>query len=212
MKNLFILLLAMGILYPLSAQNRKYTRNMMKTIELLNGSTDRETSLECVRSFDALASEYPDQWLPEYYAARALINMTFEDPDIEQGDSQLDQADAYIKAALEMADEESELYVLKALSKSARITLEPDYRGQLYYEDVVSSLNKAKQLNPGNPRAAFLDAILTLNLPDFMGGGPSAAKPKFVDAMEKFKEYRNSDPLWPDWGEEQNQQQLAALQ
>jgi len=93
----------------------------------------------------------------------------------------------------------------------ARITLAPESRGPVYFEDVTYALEKAKELNPDNPRTYYLQAILTLNLPDFMGGGPQAAKPIFLEADKKFKAFQNDDPLWPGWGEEHNQEELERL-
>ncbi len=91
------------------------------------------------------------------------------------------------------------------------MSLDPYNRGQLYYEDLLDALRKAEQLNPENPRAHFLNGMLTLNMPDYMGGGPISAKPVFEKAAEMFDAFDPEDPLWPDWGADMNQQELDKL-
>jgi hypothetical protein len=211
MKYTITLLMICLITLPALSQGKKYQKAMQKSLEQMAEAADRDSYLACAASFQNIAEEYPDQWLPLYYASQVLINLSFEDLDTERGDSQLDQAKALIKKALDIDPDVSELHVLRALMHLARITLAPDIRGPVYFEMVDSALNKAKQLDPENPRAYFLDGLITLNLPEFIGGGPVAAKPIFLEAAEKYRAFENDDPLWPDWGEEDNRSQLEAM-
>jgi len=52
---------------------------------------------------------------------------------------------------------------------------------------------------------------MALNMPDFLGGGPAAAKPIFLEAEKLFKEFQNEDPLWPSWGADQVKDELKRL-
>jgi hypothetical protein len=52
---------------------------------------------------------------------------------------------------------------------------------------------------------------MTSNLPEFIGGGPAAAKPIYLEAAEKFLTFQNEDPFWPVWGEDLNQAELDRL-
>ena len=72
-------------------------------------------------------------------------------------------------------------------------------------------INRAKSLNPDNHRAWLLDGMMTSNLPEFIGGGPAAAKAIFLEAEIKFEEFQNEDPLWPKWVEDQVQDELSKL-
>lgn len=211
MKNTLILFLISLITLPGISQDRKYQKSMLKSIEEMNKTTDRADHMTCVATFEELAGTHPDQYFPLYYAARTLINLSFEDSDQTRGDGQLDRANELIDKAMILDPEESELHVLKALLLLARITLDPMTRGPMYFEGVNASLAKAKSLNPENPRAYYLDGLITLNLPEFIGGGPLAAKPIFLEAAKKFESYQNSDPIWPSWGEEDNSAELEKL-
>lgn len=42
--------------------------------------------------------------------------------------------------------------------------------------DALAGIQEAIALNPENPRSYFLDGMMTSNLPEFIGGGPEAAK------------------------------------
>jgi hypothetical protein len=154
---------------------------------------------------------YPDQWLPSYHASRILVTSSFEEADGSKSDALLDRAKLSLDKVMKMAPDESEAQVLKALYYIGLMSVDPQVRGQLYYEDVVAAIQKSISLNPENPRAYFLDGMMTSNMPEFMGGGPAAAKPILLEAAEKFKTFQNEDPFWPTWGEDLNQIELDRL-
>ena len=81
----------------------------------------------------------------------------------------------------------------------------------MYIERCFGSLDKARALNPDNPRIYFLEAMNRLNLPPAFGGGPEVALPLFQTAQEKFSLFHTEDPLWPDWGADANREELAKL-
>lgn len=83
--------------------------------------------------------------------------------------------------------------------------------GPIYYQDVNIALEKASELNPENPRAAYLEGMMALNMPEFMGGGAEAASPLFQDAEKKFEAFETDDPLWPDWGADLVREELEKL-
>jgi hypothetical protein len=120
------------------------------------------------------------------------------DPD--QKDVLLDRAKISMNRALKLAPDESEVQVLKALYLIGMMSVDPEVRGGEYYQDFNWTLQKAQELDADNPRAKYLEALMALNMPDFMGGGPAAAKPIFLEAAEKFDTFQNEDPLWPTWG------------
>ncbi len=184
---------------------------MSGTIELMNQATAKEEFQQCIRQFEQLASEYPDQWLPHYYQAQAMAMLSLTEKDIPTIDGNLDRAQEAIEKADAIHPEESEIYVIKALLNLGRITVDPVGRSALYFEAVSADLSKAKELNPENPRAHFLHALFPLYLPEFLGGGPAGAKPRFLEAAEIFKTFENPDPLWPNWGEDLNQDELVKL-
>ena len=90
--------------------------------------------------------------------------------------------------------------------------VDPMSRGMLYIEKVFSSLERARSLNPENPRIYFLEGVTKLNLPPGMGGGADIGRPILEEALVKFEAFANPDPLWPSWGEEATLTELEKLQ
>jgi hypothetical protein len=209
-KALFLVSLVLLSL-PVLSQGRKYNKSMKSAIEKMNETPEPASELETVASFEEIALNYPDQWLPSYHASRILVTSSFEEADGNKSDALLDRAKLSLDKVMKMAPDESEVQVLEALYYIGLMSVDPSTRGQLYYEDVVAAIQKSLSLNPENPRAYFLDGLMTSNMPEFMGGGPEAAKPIFLEAAEKFKIYQNEDPFWPTWGEDLNQNELDRL-
>jgi tetratricopeptide (TPR) repeat protein len=59
---------------------------------------------------------------------------------------------------------------------------------------------QARTLAPEDPRVAFLDALNTFHMPEFYGGGPARALPKFEDAIQRFEHETTGGPLTATWG------------
>ena len=211
MKKVLLLSILVLLTLPAVTQSRKYKRSMLAVIEKMNEVTGPASELKCAATFEEIALKYPDQWLPAYHASRILINTSFEESDPGKSDTLLVRAKKSLDTAMGKAPEESEVHVLKALYYIGMISVDPATRGQVYYEDALDAIQKSKSLNPENPRAHFLDGMMTSNMPEFMGGGPEAAKPIFLEAEEKFKMIQHDDPLWPTWGADLNQTELERL-
>ena len=206
-KAIFLALLTLLTL-PAMSQGKKYKKAMSSAIEALHKAGDAAGEMELVPSFEEIALNYPDQWLPSYHASRILVTSSFEESDYSKSDALLDRAKLSLDKVMKIAPDESEAQVLEALYYIGLMSVDPQVRGQLYYEDVVAAIQKSLSLNPENPRAYFLDGMMTSNMPEFMGGGPAAAKPILLEAAEKFKTFENEDPFWPTWGEDLNQNEL----
>jgi len=212
MKKTALFLAIVLISLPAMSQGKKYKKSMLKTIEMMNEASDRESSLDVVAAFEEIAGQYPDQWIPFYDAAQILITTSFMESDMASSDELLERAIKNLDKAEELAPEESEIEALKVMYYMGMMSADPETRGPMYYQDAFISIEKSKELNPENPRAFYLDGIMALNMPDFMGGGPQAAKPIFLKAAEKFKSYENEDPLWPSWGEELVEEELEKME
>ncbi len=208
-----ILFLWMINLVTLAAngQENNYVTAMQKTIAALDYASGQQDYINCGIQFERIAVAEKTRWMPYYYAAYSIIIPSFDEPDGERKDLLLDRAQEMLDEALKLAPDESELYVLQAFLYPSRIMVDPMVRGMEYIEKCFSALEKAKALNPDNPRAYFLEAMNKLNMPASFGGGPEVAKPIFLMADEKFRAFQNEDPLWPGWGEDANRTELEKL-
>ncbi len=211
MKKLIIFTLAISLAIPALPQSKGYPEAMTGAIQMMNKASTPESFHESIKQFEELAATYPEQWLPYYYQAQALTMLSLREKDIPTIDGNLDRAQEAIEKADAIHPEESEIYVIKALLNLGRITVDPVGRSAIYFEAVSSDILNAKELNSENPRAHFMQALFTLYMPEFLGGGPAGAKPKFLEAAEKFKSFENPEPLWPDWGEDLNHDELEKL-
>ena len=209
-KAIFLVLLALLTL-PAISQGKKYKKAMKAAVEEMQVAPDAASEMELVPSFEDIAQKYPDQWLPSYHASRILVTSSFEESDGSKSDTLLDCAKKLLDSTMKLVPEESEVHVLAALYYIGMMSVEPEVRGPLYYEDAMIAIEKSLSLNPENPRAYFMDGLMTANMPEFMGGGPEAAKPIFLEAQKKFQTFHNEDSFWPVWGEELNQGELDRL-
>lgn len=208
----FKLILLLTIVCAISnAQNKAYNDAMIQTIEQMNNNSENENYKKCADKFERIAIAEKNEWLPYYYGCYASILMSFNESDGVNKDKILDRAQQMLDAAFTITKDESELHVLQAFLYPGRILVDPIGRGMIYMEKCFTSLEKAKSLNPENPRTYFLLAINKLNMPPSMGGGPEVAKPIFLEAEKKFKAFQSDDPLWPAWGEEANRAELSKI-
>ncbi|MFH0758601.1 MAG: hypothetical protein V2B15_15035 [Bacteroidota bacterium] len=198
--------------FSLFGQNDRYTQVMLETLEKLNHASGNEATLACAGQFERIASAEKELWLPYYYGAYSLIVLSFGETDGMKKDQILDRAQQNLDKALGLNPHESELHALQAFLYPSWVTVDPMARGMQYIEKMAESLKKAKTSNPENPRALFLEAIHTLNMPPAMGGGPEIAKPIFERADSIFTAFHNDNPLWPAWGKEVNKAELEKLQ
>ncbi len=212
MKKSMILLSLLLVTLTGFSQPRKYNKSMEKALASLNEASTPEALAASATSFEEIASLYPDMWMPPYYAAYCLISASFQTAEYSSKMEFLNQAKKDLESAKSLKPEESETEALDAYHALGMMAADPQSNGPIYLEDFNICIGKAKQLNPDNPRPYYMDGLLKANLPDYMGGGPVAARQEHQTAAKKYAEFRNDDPCWPRWGESQNQDALEGLQ
>ena len=193
-------------------QEDRYTAAMKSAIESMDQASEPAGFAESANRFERIANAEKSRWLPYYYASYALIVMSYDEPDGGQKDLILDRAQELLDKAMELEPEESELHVLQAFLYPSRIMVDPVGRGMSYIEKEFDSLEKAKKLNPDNPRIYFLEGVNKLNLPPSFGGGIEEGRKLLEAALEKFEAYSSDNPLWPSWGEDATRSELEKLQ
>ena len=212
MKKSFLFVTLTFVAIHVYCSNDQYTKAMKTAIETMFSSVTAEEYLQCANSFERIAIAEKDKWLPYYYASYSyfLLSNT-EQKDLEKMDLILDKAQELIDSSFSLAPDESETYVLQAMLYSLRIVVDPFAKGIEYMGKINESMNRAKELNPENPRIYFMEAVTVLNFPPEMGGGPEKAKPIFELAEVKFNSFKPESPISPDWGIEANEAELLKL-
>jgi len=192
------------------ADNEAYLQAMKSNIELLNKAGNIDDYLKAANKFERIANAEIDKWLPYYYASYAYVLMSFSLTEGEKIDLYLDQAEELLTKAIELEKKESELFVLKGMLFQARISVDPQSRGMSYGMKANTALEKAKKLNPENPRIYFILGQSLFHTPKMYGGGKEVALPLFKTAEEKFKSFTPETEISPDWGKEINLQMIEA--
>jgi len=207
MKTIILLIIAALLATcPVWAQSEQYKQAMGQAISMMQTHSEKSAPADILASanqFEHIASAEPNEWLPRYYAGLNYIYLGFMGKDESEKDKYLDQADRNLKAAEAIAPENDELAVLKAYIAQARMVVDPMNRWQQYGPLFQAGLDKAKNLNPNNPRAYALEGTSLMYTPAQFGGGPDAACPVLKQANEKFASFKPATELSPMWGQKQ---------
>ena len=205
-----VLLLCANILFAnIYGQNQDYNSKMAKNILLIETAKTVSDFQILANTFAVISDSDKNEWLPLYYAAQATILRAQVETDDDKTDIYLDQAQKYLDQAMNLKSDESELIVLQGFLHQSRIKVSPMSRGQKYSTMAYELFEKAKTLNSENPRIYFLEAMNVMNTPKMFGGGNKNALPLFQKADEKFKNFVPLTPISPNWGNENNQEQLS---
>jgi len=202
MKN-FLVVFLLFISAFISAQEDKYTSAMQKNLLKMDSAKTTEDFLKIANSFERIADAEKDKWIPYYQSAFCLLLSSFTDSSNQNKDSYLDKADMLLEVADSLQHNNSEIVTLKGFSAMARMVVSPMERYARYGALSNSLLDKAKELDPNNPRPDYLIGNMTLNTPEQFGGGAKAALPILQTAMEKYNKFQPETLLSPNWGKNQ---------
>ncbi len=180
--------------------------------ELMN-TGDAAVLRASAAKMERAAAVKPQDWLPRYYQAYALLINVFQSKeDGDAKDKTLDQAEAALAQARQLGGDESELLVLQAYIYQARLGISPMLRSMKYSGMVNEAVAKAKALNPANPRAYLVQANNVYYTPAMFGGGAEAAKPLYQEAQARYAAFKPASELAPSWGEWQLRGRLKSYE
>lgn len=211
MKQLFfstLLLITVGVY----AQNERYETAMKKNMSQLDSAATKGPA-----EFTALADNFTrigdaekNQWLPYYYASYATVMSAIMIEDKSKSDGLADKADGLLKKAESLAGKEnSETCVIRSMIASAHMMVDPQSRYMEYGPLSASNLEKAKALDPTNPRPVYLEGQAKFYTPEEFGGGKAAAKAMFTKALSMYSSFKPATTLSPNWGEASTKYFLA---
>jgi hypothetical protein len=208
MKSLLFSLLVFSVFISFG-QSDKYIVAMNKNMALFDSAKTTADLQAVSNTFERIGDAEKTQWLPYYYAGLALSTSGWNDTKIDK-----DANSARINALCDKAealDKNSEIYVLRNMSATQQMMVDPQTRWQTYGAEANKDLQIAIQLNPDNPRIYYLQGESMMGTPVAFGGGKDKAKPLFEKSIVLFKTDKPK-PLWPNWGLARAQEQLAKCQ
>ncbi|HEX8462631.1 MAG TPA: hypothetical protein VF623_14425, partial [Segetibacter sp.] len=140
-----VLLVATGF-----AQSDKYQKSMQTTKVLLDSAKTGEDFTAVAATFERIGDAEKTQWLPYYYGALANLWKGFVDTKSNK-DEVADKADVLIAKAEAIEPKNSEIFLLKSMSATLHMIVDPMNRWQKYMARGKDDLATAKQLDPTNP-------------------------------------------------------------
>ncbi len=183
------------------AQSEKYINAMKANIAAMDTAFANPANLlSLANSFERIANAEKVQWLPYYYAAMLHVNHGFMSSDMSGMDPVADKAEALLNRADSLSPDNSEISVVKAMIATARMVVNPMQRFMEYGPAIDANLEKAKLLDPANPRPHYFKAENLKNTPEQFGGGCATALLELQKAKEKFNTFKTASELHPNWG------------
>ena len=202
---------AMLLLFVMTAnaQDAKFESAIKKNLDQMENTRSTEEWNALTNSFERIAEAEPKQWLAQYYAGMSNILTGMRVESADKKDEYYDKALSYVNKADELSENNSEIYVLKSWVLGMKISVDPMNRGRELGAEASMLTSRAKELDETNPRAYYLMGQSAMYTPEQFGGGKSKAMPLLETSLEKFKSFKPSSPIMPNWGEKQA---MAALE
>jgi hypothetical protein len=208
MKSILFSFLVLASLVS-SAQSDKYVAAMKKNLDLFDSAKTTADLQAVANTFERIGDAEKTQWLPYYYAGLALSTSGWNDPKVDK-DANSTRINTLCDKA-EALDKNSEIYALRNMSATQQMMVDPQTRWATYGMQASKALEDGLKLNPNNPRLYYLRGENLFNTPPAFGGGKDKAKPVFEKAVALFKT-DNPKPMWPSWGLQRTEEQLAKCQ
>jgi hypothetical protein len=187
------------------APNEKFIKAMEKALSGMDTLKTPEAWLAASNNFERIAQKETKEWLPPYYVAfcqTMAFNMSQETSMYELFAK---RAEEYVNKADALNPDNAEIYVLKSMVSGLMIRLNPMVNGQKYGPIAGMQLEKAKKIDPENPRAYMQEGATLLFTPAQWGGDRVKAKATLELAAQKFETFKPASNIHPNWGKSANE-------
>ena len=212
MKRFITALLVCFITINASAQSDKYVKAMEEKVAAMDTTRSAAGLQALANAFERIATAEKQQWLPYYYAALANINMGYgmtQSGNLAGIDAVTDKAEALIAQAETLSSNNAEIFILKKMAHSLRFMVDPQSRYMKYAPLAQAAMEKAKTLDPENPRIYMLEGQDKFYTPEQYGGSKTEAKKLFELAAQKYNNFKPASTIAPTWGKAMNSYYLA---
>lgn len=195
---------AIAVLFLFS--NPIFAQSLKKSISQLESAKTVDELLASEQNFTKLISEGKKMHQAYYYAALTNLYIAFQ--DTLRTDDYCARADKFLFQLDSLAPNNSEVYVLMAMSAGAKINVDKTGRQIKYGPLANKHSDRATSINPENPRAWLIKAKTVMNAPPKLGGGPKFALKYYQKAVDKYKTFKPLTDVEPDWGKEMAQKEF----
>lgn len=179
-------------------------KSKKKLLEAAN-KNDKAAMLKVRGDFERILQLKKNEWLVNYYLAMTDFMLSYNAMDAKNNDDlkkYTESSLALLDKSTDANDEFAEAWILKMAVNSNRWIY--DFQKM---NDIIGKLteakDKAKKLDPDNPRFYLVDGTNTYYTPENFGGGADAAMPQLEKSWELFGTFKPKDDTYPDWGKDQ---------
>jgi hypothetical protein len=178
-----------------------YEAKMLDAQQKLTYSKTEADYSNASRLYSEIANSQKTNWLPYYYAGlcKCLAAITLK---TKKTDLLCNEADFFIYKCDSLSKNNAEIYVLKSLNFSARLSVNPAARAMKYNKQIHQANEMAMKLDNTNPRVHLQKAQSVYYTPESFGGGAKKALPLYEIAFQKFKAYKVDNTIMPQWGKD----------
>jgi tetratricopeptide (TPR) repeat protein len=213
----FVVLLAISL--QLLAQSERYQKAMEQNIAAIDSTRTVDGWKDLGNTFQRIADAEKTQWLPYYYAALSHVMTGYMIGSASGGmggfadktDPEADAAEQLLNKAEELGKTNSEILCVRKMIATLRMMADPMNRYQTQGPLAAEALEKAKSMDPGNPRVYLLEGQDKFFTPEQFGGSKTEAKTLFEESLKKFELYKLESSIHPQWGKSQVQYFLSLL-
>ncbi|MFD2892902.1 hypothetical protein ACFS5J_12850 [Flavobacterium chuncheonense] len=197
--------LALLIASLLSAQN-DYKADMQHALSLWE---DGKTAV-AVKEFEAIATVYTSEWLPNYYVALLTAQEALMEGDNrELMKSLLEKAQRYQDLVNRVELENAEVLVVQALINTGWIIYNPIINGPKLSADVAYLYKKANEVSPENPRVHLNKTNYEIGVAKYFGQDTSGLCEQYNKTLTLFANFKPKSEIEPNWGFNQARALLA---
>lgn len=217
MKKAILLFAASFIMLATQAQSERFVKAMQANLAAMDTTRTAQGYQDLANSFVRIAEAEKTQWLPYYYASLSYVMQGLMLSGGQMGtggavtDPLADKAEGLLIKAMGLEKENSEMYCVKKMIANLRMMADPMNRYQTEGAIAAEALEKAKALDPTNPRTSILEAQDKFYTPEQFGGSKAEAKTLFEEAVKKFETFKPASPIHPNWGKDQAMYFLSQL-
>ena len=190
------------------ADEDKFVSAINKGLELLSTARSPDQFQLAANHFERIASAESKEWLPLYYAAYSNLNAGLFGTDKAKQDELYDRALAQLKAAEVISKENSEILAMQGYVVLMKLAVDPMVRGMSMMPEGMALLDKAKKVDPENPRVYLIEGQFKFYTPEAYGGGKAAARPILQTGKEKYAAETPASEIAPQWGKQRLEQLL----
>src|ERR1051325_10630323 len=205
-KLLFIVAIILTAKFSFAQMSDKFVKAMESKIALLESTQGIDAWKDLANSFERIGDAEKTQWLPYYYAAFCHVVAAYSFWTGQPGnladkiDPEADKADELLTKAISLSKESSETWVIKKMIASVKMLGDVMSRYMTYGPQATAALDKAKEMDPNNPRVYLLEGEDKFQTPEQHGGSKTEAKVLFDKSKLLYGSFKPESSIHPNWG------------